>query len=82
MNEVTVVPSNRKASNAKRLGVVCFVALAAVPVFAQAPTITVDYDAFGTGVLTQVQTMLAAIIPVAAVLFGTMKGLSWLRSVI
>lgn len=66
----------------KRAGVVLAISIAAVPVFATAPTLTVNYASFGTAVLGQIETMLAAIIPVAAVMFGTLKGISWLRSIL
>lgn len=79
-NKVESHSNENKAG--RRLGVAVLVAVAAVPAFATGPTITVDYATFGSETIEQVQTMLTAILPAAAVLFGTMKGLSWLRGIL
>jgi hypothetical protein len=77
------VASNRKLG--QRLGIFGVLGLVAiVPAFAQtaAPVISVDYASFGTNVVSQIQNMLTAVLPAAAVLFGTMKGISWVRGVL
>lgn len=67
----------------KVLGLCAAFSIAAVPSFAgTGPAITVDYGAFGDNVIDQVQAMLAEALPVAAVLFGTIKGISWLRAIL
>lgn len=67
----------------RRAGILAVMtAVAVAPVFADAPSITVNYDAFGTGVISEIQKMLTAILPAVAVLFGTMKGIQWVRAIL
>lgn len=82
MEKNVEVASNRKQVFARRALVLGLATVAAVPVFATGPTITVDYASFGTKTIEQVQTMLTAVLPAAAVLFGTIKGISWLRGIL
>lgn len=72
----------KKFLNARSAVMAFTVVVGCAGAFAQTPTITVDYASFGDEVLSQVSTMLTAILPVAAVLFGVLKGLSWLRGML
>jgi hypothetical protein len=81
MENVVEVASDRKLG--QRLAVVGLAVVACVPAFAQtAPVISVDYGSFGTEVVKQIQSMLTAVLPAAAVLFGTLKGISWVRGIL